>query len=76
MAQLPNQKKYPYPSRFGSHKSMVVRENGDKVVCQDEFGEYDTFKNRLDNGLADPLRYELKRIHKLFQGKEKEEDKR
>ena len=49
---------YPYPSRFGSHKSMVVSEHGDKVICKDEFGEYRTFVNRLDNGLADPKRHQ------------------
>ena len=50
------EEKYPYPSRFGSHKLMVVNESGDKVICKDEFGEYETEKWRLDNGLADPNR--------------------
>ncbi len=51
--------KYPYPSKFGSHKSMVVG-LGEQVivVCQDELGEYETDKWRLDNGLADPNRFE------------------
>lgn len=61
---------YPYPSRFGTHKSMVVREEGDNVVCQDEFGEYITPKNRVDNGCADPNRYTIVRINRLFAGRE------
>ena len=46
------------PSRFGSHKSMVVKdlENG-SVICKDDVGEYTTLKERLDNGLADPSRF-------------------
>ena len=72
----PNQQKYPYPSRFGSHKSMVVKEDGEFVFCEDEFGQYKTLKNRLDNGCADPFRYAEERIQKLFQGKEKPEEKR
>jgi hypothetical protein len=55
--------KYKFPTRFGSHNSMVdvdltadlAREG--LVVCKDEFGWYITEKRRLDNGLADPLRY-------------------
>ena len=47
---------YPYLSRYGSHSDMVVRENGDKVICKDEFGEYETTRDRLDNKLADPRR--------------------
>ena len=76
-AQMPNQQKeYPYPSRFGSHKSMVVREDGENVVCVDEFGEYTTPKNRVDSGIADPNRYAENRIQKLFQGRENKEDKK
>jgi hypothetical protein len=45
------------PSPFGSHACMVVSESGDKVVCKDDVHEYETFKNRLDTGLADPRRY-------------------
>lgn len=77
-AQLPvaNQAKYAYPSCFGSHKSMMVRENEDgTVVCADEFGEYTTERKRLDNGLADPNRYVESRLGKLFAGREKKEVK-
>ena len=49
--------KYEYPSHFGSHASMVVKDNKDgTVVCKDNHGEYTTFQNRLDNGMADPCR--------------------
>jgi hypothetical protein len=45
-------------SWFGSHAEMVVEELEDgKVVCKDDKGTYITYKNRLDNGLADPKRY-------------------
>jgi hypothetical protein len=48
-------KKYSYPSLYGSHASMVVKDNGDgTVVCEDEFGQYTTEKGRIDNGRADP----------------------
>ena len=69
--------KYLYPSRFGSHASMVVREPGedpsdlqaDQVVCKDEYGEYVTLRSRLDNGLADPVRHAQSRLGKLFAGR-------
>ncbi len=71
----PPQKKaaYAYPSRFGSHRSMVQAESGDesvpsgrKCVCIDEHGSYVTEMSRLDNGLADPARYATSRLKKLF----------
>ena len=72
-----SQAKYPFPSLYGSHASMMVKDNEDgTVVCKDEFGEYVTPKNRLDCGLADPNRYAESRIAKLFQGKEKKKDER
>ena len=54
------------PSAYGSHSSMLVDIDNearghnvpkDKVICQDERGYYVTYKNRIDNGLADPCRY-------------------
>jgi hypothetical protein len=54
------------PSAYGSHKCMIVdidkEAKGhnvpkDKIICQDEKGYYVTYKNRIDNGLADPCRY-------------------
>lgn len=69
----PPQKKaaYPYPSRFGSHLSMLnteksMVENG-IVVLTDEHGDYKTELVRLDNGLADPNRYATSRLRKLFE---------
>ena len=46
------------PSFYGSHQSMVVKQldNG-MVVCKDDIGEYTTFADRLDTGLADPKRW-------------------
>jgi hypothetical protein len=52
----PQDKKYPFPSLFGSHQSMVIKIFKDKVVCKDEHGTYTTDKKHLDNGLADPNR--------------------
>lgn len=49
---------YPYQSRYGSHRDMVIKfVSGDKVVCRDELGEYTTDESKLDNNLADPKRY-------------------
>lgn len=60
---------YAYPSRFGSHKSMVIAEKEDgTVVCHDEFGDYITLKNRVDNGSSDPNRYTESRISGLLGG--------
>lgn len=58
MAKRREEKKevYLFPSRFGSHASMVVEELADFVVCKDEFGFYLTSKCNLDNGVADPNR--------------------
>jgi hypothetical protein len=64
---------YPYPSRFGSHKSMVKEDCGLlNVVCVDEFGDYLTGRDRLDNGRADPNRYATSRLGLLFQSRKKE----
>jgi len=59
-------KPYPFPSRYGSHSSMVVAEflavtpTGveDCLLLQDEWGQYLTTPDRIDNGLADPNRCE------------------
>ena len=46
------------PSLYGSHRSMVVKElDNDKVVCEDDLGEYTTDTSKLDNGFADPSRW-------------------
>jgi hypothetical protein len=55
--------KYPYPSRYGSHASMVDNEataqlaDAQNVVCMDEDGWYVTEKRRLDNGVSDSNRH-------------------
>lgn len=58
---------YDYPSRFGSHSSMVnysktasayeLTNDESIIVCTDEFGDYVTKRRFLDSGLADPNRY-------------------
>ena len=50
---------YAFPSRFGSHSSMVIKTLEDTVICKDEFGEYETKASRLDDGTADPNRWDL-----------------
>lgn len=50
------------PSPYGSHLSMLVRELEDgRVVLKDDFGEYVTTRDRLDNGMADPNRNGIRR---------------
>lgn len=56
-AKVSAKKQYPYPSRFGSHQSMVIEERGKWVICEDENGRYATNPKFLDSGLADPHRY-------------------
>jgi len=60
----PNERKipYPYPSRYGTHKSMVVEQTDGVVVCEDEFGKYITSADRIDNGTADPNRFDHRRL--------------
>ena len=68
-APVAKNEKYSYPSLYGSHISMKIadREDG-TVICRDEFGEYWTYKDRLDNHLADPCRYSAS--HRLVKTKE------
>lgn len=54
---------YEFPSRFGSHASMIneaataaLKDEG-KVVCEDEIGQYVTERKNVDSGLADLNRY-------------------
>ena len=66
--------KYAYPSRFGSHKSMQVKELGEgKVLCEDEHGQYITESKYLDKNTTDPNRCAESRLTKLFAGRKKEE---
>lgn len=48
---------YPYPSRYGSHASMVVECHGEYVICEDERGRYATRESVLDNGMSDGWRW-------------------
>ena len=52
------EKDSPYPSRYGSHESMVVENNeGDAwIACREEKGPYVTSRTHLDSGLMDPYR--------------------
>ena len=62
------QESYKYPTRFGSHSSMIDEEktgelNNDKrVVLEDEHGYYTTDRKRIDSGLADPNSYKGGRL--------------
>ena len=50
---------YPYPSRYGSHTSMLVEgveAMAERVICEDERGKYATEIGKLDNGFHDPWR--------------------
>ena len=50
---------YPYPTRYGSHSSMLVEglvALADWVICEDERGKYATEIKKLDNGFHDPWR--------------------
>ena len=64
-------------SPYGSHEDMVVdpfdpeeldpdarfaKLNDNDVICQDDRGYYKTERSRLDNGLADPNRYDINRL--------------
>jgi hypothetical protein len=74
--EVNSKKTYAYPSRFGSHESMInlletsrLEFVGNKtdVVLTDEYGDYVTTRNKLDSGEADPARYRESRLGKLFE---------
>jgi len=53
-------------SPYGTHSDMVVSDDtiisqyevgAGQVLAQDDAGYYVTYSNRVDSGLADPLRY-------------------
>jgi len=68
----PNQKKaqpvVEAPSSFGSHASMIDENLQEAVategwvILRDEKGVYNTTRDRLDTGLADPRRYDSYRV--------------
>ena len=53
------------PSLYGSHESMIVDQvtigDVEWVALRDEKGVYNTSRDRLDTGLADPRRYDSSR---------------
>ena len=55
---------YPYKSRFGTHKDMVVEgsEKDGFVTVKDEYGEYKTEVSNVDSGLVDWNRSSGKRL--------------
>jgi hypothetical protein len=65
---------YKFPSRFGSHQSMVDRKmtaalgEPDKAVLRDEFGSYVTSVKMLDNGKADGNRWNVSRVRRFVKG--------
>jgi hypothetical protein len=80
--ELPSEKKrYHYPSRFGSHKSMLndyqteLLNQPGKIVLSDEYGDYVTTPDRLDDGLGDPARYATSRLGSLFEKSKDRKDK-
>jgi len=48
----------------------------DMVVCEDDNGRYRTFKNRLDSGMADPLRWDRLDARKATEKREKKDEKK
>ena len=48
-----------YPSRYGSHASMVVIDLDSHVVLKDKEGYYLTTKENMDTGLVDQCRASL-----------------
>lgn len=73
MARNVEKAEYPYPTRFGSHASMIDLQETAKlekegmVVLKDENGFYITERGRVDSGMADPNRYETSRIKLLME---------
>ena len=51
--------KFETPSKYGSHRKMVLREyRAGVVLLLDEKGVYLTTVDRLDSGLADSKRWD------------------
>ena len=48
-----------YPSRYGSHASMVIVDFGNDVMLKDNNGHYLTTKSKMDTGLVDQHRAAL-----------------
>jgi len=73
---------YPYPSRYGSHQSMVDATRTVElmlegwVICTDDNGKYATERKKLDNGLADPNRYASKEGRKKIRKQLKDDEEK
>ena len=59
-ARIDTSKKITTPTLYGSHSSMLVEHPAPEgmVACKDDDGIYFTYKDRLDNNLADSFRYD------------------
>jgi len=71
---IKKEEEYQYQSRFGSHASMEVKEETERLhddklaVLKDERGLYLTQRAYLDLGLADPNRFAtLKKREELLE---------
>ena len=61
-ARIDTSKKITTPTLYGSHSCMIensIEAPEGMVACKDDEGVYLTYRNRLDNGLADSCRYDL-----------------
>ena len=57
-AKTTKKEELAYPSRFGSHQTMVTTAlSSSWVICEDEKGSYATQQKFLDSGVADPHRF-------------------
>lgn len=66
--QKRSQQTIEVPSLYGSHASMIDENLQEAVategwvILRDEKGVYNTHRDRLDTGLADPRRYNSSRV--------------
>jgi hypothetical protein len=71
--------KYKYPSRFGSHSSMINYDETtklndiDRIVLTDEFGDYITYRENIDRPETDQNRCRSSRLGKLYERTEKKD---
>ena len=76
----------PAFSQYGSHAIMIPNDGEPPegwddlpegmVVCEDEHGQYSTFKDRLDNGLADSRRWDREANREVDKSKKKKDKKK
>jgi hypothetical protein len=47
------------PTPYGSHSSMIKSQINDTLfLLSDDLGDYETTKDRIDSGMADPNRWD------------------